>query len=151
MPPNKLAPLAMPRALTISVPPDTTLAAAVPLEPTTCAPANTVPPLARPNTRCVPPEMCAPSSVPWALTISVPPARMIVGSATPPEETISLPPPDTVASISVPPAETIGRTAVDGEPARDAAGAHGHHIAACDLAAAERAAGQDNELHRYAR
>jgi hypothetical protein len=36
-------------------------------------------------------EISAPASVPWALTISVPPARMIVGSATPPEETISLP------------------------------------------------------------
>ena len=37
-------------------------AAAVPLEPMTCAPANTVPPLARPNTSCAPPKMCAPSS-----------------------------------------------------------------------------------------
>jgi hypothetical protein len=55
-----------------------------------------VPPLARPNTSCAPPEMCAPSSVPPERMISVPPARMIVGSANPPEETISLPPPETV-------------------------------------------------------
>jgi hypothetical protein len=55
----------------------------------------------------VPPERSAPKSVPWALTISVPPLLIVAGSAVPPEAAISLPPLATDVSAAVPPAETI--------------------------------------------
>jgi len=54
-------------------PPLTVVLLAVPPDSTTCDPAKTVTPLAVPKSNRVPPEICAPSSVPPALMVSVPP------------------------------------------------------------------------------
>ena len=48
-------------------------------------------------------ELRAPSSVPPARTVSVPPLKMVVGSATPPEDTRRTPPLDTLVSLATPP------------------------------------------------
>jgi hypothetical protein len=49
----------------------------------------------------------APSSVPPARMVSVPPLRSTVGSATPPDDTTSAPPLDTIVLLAAPPTETI--------------------------------------------
>jgi hypothetical protein len=71
--------------LTISLPPlETVVLLAVPPDSTTCDPVKTVTPLAVPNTSCSPPDICAPRSVPKALTISLPPSLIVVLIAVPP-------------------------------------------------------------------
>ncbi len=75
---------------------------AVPPLSTTWEPVNIVPPLAKPKSSCVPPEISAPLSVPPPLTISLPPLKIVVGSAKPPERTASVPPLETVVLDTVP-------------------------------------------------
>jgi hypothetical protein len=59
---------------TISVPPpDTVVSMAVPALRTTCDPAKITAPLARPESIWMPPEICAPRSVPPLLMVSEPP------------------------------------------------------------------------------
>ena len=64
----------MPPDETISVPPlDTVVPIAVPALRTICDPANIVAPLATPESIWMPPETCAPRSVPPLLMVSEPP------------------------------------------------------------------------------
>src|ERR1700722_884015 len=98
------APMAAPPLNTVSAPPlETVVLLAVPPASTICEPEKTVTPLATPKTSCLPPEICAPSSVPRALTISLPPLDTVVPLAVPLEKTISLPPLATTALLTDPP------------------------------------------------
>ena len=118
---RSVVPLAVPPALTVCRPPLTMVPAAVPPLPIICAPEKIVAPPASPETNWVPPEICAPASLPRALTTSLPPTR-IVPLAEAPEPTRCEPltivaptaepklncvPPDIVAPWSVPPALMI--------------------------------------------
>ena len=121
-----VAPLPMPRAAaeppldTSNTPPDTIELIVVPPLSTTWVPPVRVTLTAEPKSSCVPPEIPAPTSTPWALTISLPPLRTGAGSAVPPEETMTVPPLSTVASaalpsdstMSVPPLSTIPSAAL---------------------------------------
>ncbi len=80
---------------------------AVPPESTSCKPVDTVAPLARPKSNCVPPVICAPRSVPPVLTVSLPPELTVVADAVPPESTNIEPPLTTASLVSVPPDETL--------------------------------------------
>src|SRR5262249_37860830 len=80
----------------------------LPPDSTICVPlVKTVAPLAKPNTSCAPPEIKAPRSVPPELTVSLPPAKIVVGSARPPDLRLSTPPLATMVLLAVPPDDTV--------------------------------------------
>ena len=89
------------------------------------------------------------SSVPPLLTVAVPLKPPGSTTASPPDDTTSAPPLETAETAGDPAGgDDRGAAAVDRKPAGDGTRADDHHVAEQNVAAAEHAARQDQELHR---